>query len=78
MVHQYNGKTELMFTVSSDISEKEKMCLSAVIYYLNCGYLSVGGLMAVGRGMFTVERIKLNGIDKIDCLVPEKLIEMWR
>lgn len=74
----YNGKTELTVIVPADISEKEKMCLSAVIYDLHCGYLSVGGLTSVGRGMFTVEQIKLNGIDRTDRLVPEKLAEIWR
>lgn len=61
----YNGNCELSIFIRKDISDLEKIMklMSAVICDLDRGYLSVGGLTAVGRGMFSVEAIKVNGTD---------------
>lgn len=74
----YNGRTELIITVPDNLTDKEKNCLGAVIYDLGQGYLSVGGLTTVGHGIFSVENISINGIDKSDCFTPEKLVDLWR
>ncbi len=74
----YNGETSLDIIVPDDISEKEKMCIGAVLYDLNNGYLSVGGLTTIGHGMFSVKSISVNNIDKTDCFCPERLPEICR
>lgn len=60
----YDGKTELKITIPKKISEKARFILSACIADLNNGLLSVGGLTSIGRGIFEVEKITLNGADK--------------
>lgn len=67
----YNGKTELVITIPKDTGIKERAFLSAVIFDLNRGYLSVGGLSSVGRGMFEIEKIDFNGIDRTNLLKSE-------
>lgn len=67
----YNGKTELIITIPKNTGVTERAILSAVILDLNKGYLSVGGLTSVGRGMFEVEKINFNGIDRTQLLKSE-------
>ena len=42
--------------------------LSAVICDLDRGYLAVGGLTSVGRGLFAVEKILINEDDRTEAL----------
>lgn len=74
----YNGITSLEIIVPDNITDKEKMCLSAVIYDLGQGYLSVGGLTTVGHGLFSIQKVTVNETDKTEMFVPEKLMEIWR
>ncbi len=60
----YNGTTELEILLDNDADAADRNILSAVIADLDNGYLAVGGLTSIGRGMFTVEKILVNGVDK--------------
>ena len=53
----YNGKTELTITVPKDLSKDEKFALIAVIADLHNGFLAVGGLTSIGRGLFRVTKV---------------------
>ncbi len=75
----YNGETVLDIMVAEDISDREKAFLGAVILDLSHGFLSVGGLTSVGRGIFEVIGLTVNGIDCYDRLnsnAPAKLLEV--
>ena len=75
----YNGSCELdIFIRKKDLTEAEKKTayLCAVICDLNRGYLAVGGLTSVGRGMFTVENIAINGTDVTAALRAEDVPAM--
>jgi CRISPR/Cas system CSM-associated protein Csm3 (group 7 of RAMP superfamily) len=74
----YNGTTELEILLSNMADKIDRNILSAVISDLDNGYLAIGGLTSIGRGLFTVEKMFVNGIDKTQqlkekCL--DKLIE---
>lgn len=66
----YGGKTELVITVDEarigkDEDSKENLkafyvTLAAAIADLHEGYMAVGGLTAVGRGLFTVEEVTIH------------------
>lgn len=73
----YNGKCCLDIVVA-DIENinKAKKILSAVICDLDRGYLSVGGLTSVGRGMFSVEKADINGRDITMALKNGNISEM--
>lgn len=58
----YNGKCVLELVVR-DITDDERTTLSAVICDLDRGYLALGGGTSIGRGLFTVDRLKVNGAD---------------
>jgi CRISPR/Cas system CSM-associated protein Csm3 (group 7 of RAMP superfamily) len=61
----YNGRCSLDIDIRNDVDDIErcKTIISAVICDLDNGYLAVGGLTAVGRGLFTVEKITIDGDD---------------
>jgi len=61
----YNGNCELDLFLDKSISdlEKAKKILFAVIRDLHRGYLAVGGLTAVGRGLFNVTSMTVDGED---------------
>ena len=59
----YGGETELAITVDSELLTKYISPLSCVLKDLHFGYLAVGGLTAVGRGLFEIEKITVDGID---------------
>lgn len=44
-------------------AEKCRIIIAAVLCDLHNGYLSIGGLSSVGRGIFEVTEMKLNGKD---------------
>lgn len=64
----YNGETELEITLSERPSDNAMAALIAVIADLDNGFLAVGGLTSVGRGLFSVEHIFVNGKDVTDDL----------
>jgi len=53
----YNGTTELEITLYNDIPPEVKVALCATIMDLHNGYVAVGGLTAVGRGLFNVAEV---------------------
>lgn len=75
----YNGKTELDIMVTDDITDREKAILGAVILDLHHGFLAVGGLTAVGRGIFRICCLTVNGVDctaKLECEDAAQLLEV--
>lgn len=62
----FGGNTDLTITIPAEIDEKNKMALLAVIADLHNGFMAVGGLTSVGRGLFEVERLKYNGEDRTE------------
>ena len=68
----YGGDTELKIVIKSDsIDENFGNALAAAIADLHGGYLAVGGLTAVGRGLFKVTAV--NGEDNIEEISAEEL-----
>lgn len=59
----FGGCTELTLTLPSSTPAEQKTALLAVIADLDNGFLPIGGLTAVGRGLFEVEKLFLNGND---------------
>ena len=59
----YGGETELEITVDSKLLKTYLSPLSCVLKDLHFGYLAVGGLTAVGRGLFEIKNITVDGID---------------
>lgn len=57
----FSGNDEKAFSVSEDERKKFAEIMAAAILDLNSGYMAVGGLTAVGRGLFVVEKITVNG-----------------
>ncbi len=62
----YNGEGELRISYPAEIGEEEKRILAATICDLHFGYLSVGGLTSVGRGMFEITKIGEDSIEATD------------
>lgn len=60
----YNGNTKLEILITEKQSPEVYSALMAVIADLDNGFLSVGGLASVGRGLFAVEKLLVNGTDK--------------
>ena len=56
----YGGKGVLKISYPSDIKDDSKKYLAAAICDLHYGLLAVGGLTAVGRGIFEISRINGN------------------
>lgn len=67
----YNGKTELEILLRDNVTDREKGILGAVIMDMHNGFMAVGGLTAVGRGMFTVTGVYLDGEDRTAMLGAE-------
>ncbi len=72
----YNGKTELEILLNNDVTDEEKNLLSAVILDLSNGFLSVGGLTSVGRGMFSVIGLTVNNEDRMNFLNPKDISQL--
>lgn len=64
----YGGTTELIITVPSDTEKPDKAALFAVIADLHNGFLAIGGLTSVGRGLFEVTGLEMNGEDRTNDL----------
>lgn len=75
----YNGSCGLEIFINKnglEDAEKNIALICAVICDLDKGYLAVGGLTSVGRGMFTVENITVNGADVTDALKADNVSAM--
>ena len=57
----YGGETELEIYFPKEPTVEQKLLLCACFADLHNGYLSVGGLTAVGRGLFTIGAV--NGVE---------------
>jgi len=75
----YYGETELVITYPNDLSAESKLALCACIADLHNGFLAVGGLTSVGRGVFEITAIngdaKLVEILNNDTFKLEKFVE---
>jgi len=60
----YNGTTEFEISLEKNICDDIKSALTATILDLHNGYVAVGGLTSVGRGLFEV--IKINEKEKAE------------
>lgn len=63
---RYLGTTDLKITCSSlDAAAPEEVSsiLAAAIMDLHYGFMAVGGLTAIGRGLFEISKLKINGED---------------
>lgn len=60
----YNGETELTILITEKQSREVYSALLVVIADLDNGLLPIGGLSSVGRGLFSVEKLLVNGTDK--------------
>ena len=56
-----DGTTSLQMELPLDTSERAIAAIGICLMDLHRGFLAVGGLTAVGRGLFTVEHISVNG-----------------
>lgn len=72
----YNGFTDLTIYLADDATEKERAALGAIILDMNHGFLPIGGLTSVGRGMFRVIDLSVNGIDKSSMLDTENVAQL--
>lgn len=57
----YGGSTELEILVNRDVPEDFKNVLAMAVTDLHMGFMAVGGLTSVGRGIFEIEKIEVNG-----------------
>ncbi len=57
----FYGKGDLVIRVDKTLEKKALYALMAVIADLHNGYLAVGGETAIGRGMFKIEEMQING-----------------
>lgn len=68
----FSGNGEKDFSVSENERKKFAETMAAAILDLNSGYMAVGGLTAVGRGLFIVEKITVN---KKECAFAGQAVE---
>lgn len=59
----YGGKTSLTVTFPKNTDEALKTALLAAFADLDNGFIAVGGLTAVGHGLFEISKFMLNGYD---------------
>lgn len=66
----YNGKCSLDIHIRNDIQDIGRCIeiISAVICDLDKGYLAVGGLTAVGRGLFSVDKVIIDNNDVTEAM----------
>ena len=64
----YDGRTTLRisFTDKHELTENAAKTLAACITDLHYGFLSIGGLTAVGRGLFRIEKINDQKVADVD------------
>lgn len=56
----YGGETELRIEIPDDTSDEFRQALAASLVDLHMGILSVGGLTAIGRGIFEGKKLLIN------------------
>ena len=59
--YYYGGNTTLTIEFPYDISEKHAKALLTSILDLHFGFMAIGGLISVGRGLFEIVHISING-----------------
>ena len=57
----FGGKSDGVFNVSAEEKKEFAETMAAAILDLNGGYMAVGGLTAVGRGLFAVDKAAVDG-----------------
>ncbi len=57
----FYGKGDLVITVNRNVEKKALYALIAVLTDLHNGYLAVGGETAIGRGLFKIKEMTING-----------------
>lgn len=64
----YDGTTKLVIKLNSKVSDNVISAICATILDLNEGFVAIGGLTSVGRGLFSVTNIHINknNLDRID------------
>ncbi|EGC04079.1 RAMP superfamily CRISPR-associated protein [Ruminococcus albus] len=62
----YSGKTSLIVTLPKGTDIDLKTALLAAFADLDNGFIAVGGLTSVGRGLFEIKTLRLNGEDMTD------------
>lgn len=62
----YSGKTRLIVTLPKGTDIDLKTALLASFADLDNGFIAVGGLTSVGRGLFEIKTLRLNGEDMTD------------
>ena len=72
----FGGNCVLDIFLPNDITDKQLTALLAVLCDLDNGFLAVGGLTSVGRGLFKIENADIRGINIIDMLREYKLAEI--
>lgn len=76
----FGGSTELELIFTEEQPSDVQRALLAVIADLDNGFLPVGGLTSVGRGLFSVERLCVNGQDLTDSFRKydfDRIMEVW-
>lgn len=63
----YGGKTRLTVSLPKDTDNVMQSALLAAFADLDNGFTAVGGLTAVGHGVFEIADIRLNGEKKTEC-----------
>ena len=53
----YGGKADLIIAFRRNLTDQEINILAAAIADLHFGFLAVGGLTSIGRGLFTIEKV---------------------
>ncbi|MDE6785405.1 MAG: hypothetical protein K2J26_08575 [Ruminococcus sp.] len=66
----YNGKCSLDIHIRNDVQDIGRCIeiISAIICDLDKGYLAVGGLTAVGRGLFSVDKVIIDNNDVTEAM----------
>lgn len=59
----YGGETELRIILPDKAADMTVAAIGACLMDLDRGYLAVGGLTSVGRGLFKITGISSNGKD---------------
>lgn len=72
----FGGKCNLEIFLPKDATEKQLYTLMAVLCDLNNGFLSVGGLASIGRGLFSIEEAMIGNLDITDMLKKYNLKEI--
>ena len=70
----FGGTCELTISFTDEPSEKELLVLCACLADLNNGFLAVGGLTSVGRGVFEIVKVGENELSDA-AQAPERIFE---